>query len=98
MRNLDPARAKREREIDHLADPVDVGTVHHRIHGERELVSHDLGPECSFLNKSPPLPAVWSGDLRAASLVRDRYMFNPAFTQPPEPLLDDPTRGGIEIG
>jgi hypothetical protein len=37
MRNLDPARAKREREIDHLADPVDVGTVHHRIHGEREL-------------------------------------------------------------
>src|SRR5438093_13621461 len=42
VRNLDAARAKREREIDHLGDPVDVGTMHDRIDGEEELVPHDL--------------------------------------------------------
>jgi hypothetical protein len=57
--DFDPAGPEREREIDHAADPVDIGAVHHSVHGERQLVPDDLGGE-------RPLPgkrAVIAGDV-----------------------------------
>jgi hypothetical protein len=45
MRDLDAARPKREREIDHLDDPIDVRTMRDRIHREGGACVHDLGRE-----------------------------------------------------
>ena len=56
MRNLDPARAKRERDIDHLADPVDVGAMHYGVHGEQQLAPSDFGRKRPLAGKRTVIP------------------------------------------
>jgi hypothetical protein len=97
MRNLDPARAKREREIDHLADPVDVGTVHHRIHGERELVSHDLGRECPFPGKCARIAGDVVGGPSVAVLDEICTWSSPASANAPRVLSVIPTAEVIRL-
>ena len=80
MRDLDPARAEREREIDHVADPVDVGTVHHRVHGERKLMPHDLGCECPFPRKRPIIAGDVVGGPSVAVLDRNLDMVEPSLS------------------
>ncbi len=98
VRNLDPARAKRAREIDHVDDPIDVRTMHDRIHRERELASHDFGSECPFLGKRALVTGDAIGGLSAAVLNRNLHMVEPGLSQCAEGLVGDPDRGGDEIG
>jgi hypothetical protein len=51
VRDFDSARAKGEREINHLGDPVDIRSVHDAIDGERQLLPHDFSRQRSFPGK-----------------------------------------------
>ena len=98
VRDLDPARAEREREIDHVADPVDVGAVHHRVHGERQLVPNDLGRECALPGKRPVVAGDAVGGRSVGVLDGDLHMVEPGLGERAEGLVRDADRGGDEIG
>jgi hypothetical protein len=98
VRNLDAARAEREREIHHLGDPVDVGAMYDRIHREEELAPDDLGRECAFPDKCARIAGDVVGGLSVAVLNRNLHMVEPSLSQCAEPLLGDPDRGGDQIG
>jgi hypothetical protein len=97
VRDLDPTRAERKREIDHVADPVDVGTVHYRVHGERQLVPHDRRGQGALPGKGAGIAGDVIGRLSVAVLDRDLHMVEPGFYQGAERLVCDPDRGGDEI-
>jgi len=98
VRNLDAARAKREREIDHVADPLDVGPVHHRVDREQEVVAHGRGRQRPFFAKCAPVPGDAVGGRSVAVLDRDLHMVEASFGQCAEGLLRDAHRRGDEIG
>src|SRR5262249_12756245 len=98
VRDLDPARADREREIDYVANPVDVGTVHHRVHGEQQLVPHDLRRECPLPGKCAVIAGNVVGGCGVAVLDGDLHMIEPGLAQGAEGLVRDPDRRGYEIG
>jgi hypothetical protein len=45
VRDLDTARAERDRERHHVLGVIDVGAVHHSVDGERDLEINDFGGE-----------------------------------------------------
>jgi hypothetical protein len=45
VRDLDPARAERERQRYHVLDVINVGAVHHSVDGERDFEMNDFGGE-----------------------------------------------------
>src|SRR5262245_37663210 len=98
MRDLDPAGAKREREIDHAADPVDVGAVHHGVHGERQLVPNDLGRECPLPGKRAVIAGDVVGGCSIAVLDGYLHVVEPGLGERAKGLVPDPDRGGDEIG
>ena len=98
MRDLDTARAEREREIHHFGDPVDVGAMYDRIHREEEVVPHDLGRECAFPGKCARIAGDVIGGLSVAVLDGDLHMVEPTLNQCAEGLVRDPDRGGDQIG
>ena len=81
MRNLDPARAKRERDIDHLADPVDVGAMHYGVHGEQQLAPSDFGRKRPLAGKRTVIPGDVIGGWILAVLYRDLHMVEPGLRQ-----------------
>ena len=72
--------------------------MHDRIHGEEELVPHDLDRECSLPGKCAGIAGDVVGGLSVAVLDRYLYMVEPGLSQCAEPLLGDPDRGGDQIG
>jgi len=77
MRDLDPARAKREREIDHVADPADVGAVHHGVHGKQQLMPNHLGRQRPLPGKRAVIAGDVVGGCRVAVLDRDLDVIEP---------------------
>ena len=96
VRDLDPARADREREIDHVANPVDVGTVHHRVHRERQLLPHDLRRQCPFPGQRAVIAGNVVGGCRVAVLDGDLHMIEPGLGQRAEGLVRDSDRGPVK--
>ena len=95
-RTPSPAASRNTRS--HVADPVDVGAVHHSVHGERQLVPHDLGRECALPSKRPVVAGDVVGGRRAAVLDGDLHMVEPGLRERAEGPLRDADRGGDEIG
>ena len=90
--DLDAACAERQREIDHLADAVDIGAVHNRIHGERQLMPHDLGCERALLRERAVIAGDMVGGGRFAVLNGDLHVVEPRFSERAEGALADSDR------
>ena len=98
MRDLDTVCSQCEREIDDIADPVDVGAVHHCVHRERELMPNDRGGERPFPGECARVAGNAIGGLGVAVLDRDLHMIKPGLHQPSQHAFRDPDGRGDEIG
>jgi hypothetical protein len=98
VRDLDAARAERKRQTNQVGDPVDVGTMHDRVHREREFLPYDLGGERPFPGKCARVTGNVIGGGGVAVLDRYLYMVESGPSQCGQRLVRDPDRRGDEIG
>src|SRR5262249_9251705 len=98
VRDLDPAGAKRERELDHAADSVDVGAVHHGVYGEQQFAANDLGRECPLPGKRAAIASDVVGGRGIAVLDGDLHVVEPGLGERAKGLVRDPDRGSDKIG
>jgi hypothetical protein len=81
-----------------VGDAVDVGTVHDRVHRERELSPHDLAGERPFPGNCARVAGKVIGGGGVAVLDRYLYMVEPGPSQRGQRLVRDADRRGDEIG
>ena len=81
MGDLDTGCAERERELDHVGDALDIGAVHHRIDGERQVEPHHLGGERALLRERAAIAGDMVGGLRRYVLDRDLHVIETGIGQ-----------------
>ena len=79
VRDLDPARAERERERHHVLDVIDVGAVHHGVDGERDFEMHDFGGERALPGEGAFVAGDVVGGSALAILDRDLHVIETGF-------------------
>ena len=98
MRDLDAARLERQRQIDHLADALDVGAMHHEIDGQRQAEPHRLGGERVLALERAAIAGDVVGRRRVASWIETCTWSRPASQQIAHGARGDADARGDQVG
>jgi hypothetical protein len=97
MGDLHPARRQCECEIDHFADPIDIGTMHYCIHGQRQFEPDDLPRQRLLSCESTAVAGNVVSGRGDAVLKRNLHMVEPLLGKRAKPLGSHPDCGRDEV-
>ena len=98
MRDLDPARAERERQRHHVLDVINVGAVHHSVDGERDFEMNDFGGERALAGEGAFVTGDAVGGRTLAVLDRYLHVIKAGFGESSQSVQGDADCRGDEIG
>ncbi len=91
MRDLDAARAERQRKIDHGCDALDIGAMDDGVDGQRQAQPYDLCGELALARIGAVIAGDAVGRCRHAVLDRELHMIEAGVGKLAERLLLTPT-------